>query len=98
MKLTKENVYINLRGKSKEELTDLYNFLKSIGEKLFRDDIEWFLQYSILEGGLSHLSYRFNYANWGNLKTNNKQEVTIKQLKEILQPVGTFTPIAMKCT
>ena len=96
MKLTKENVYVDLRGKSEEELTDLYNFLESVGEKTFRDYIEWFLSYSNLEGHFAHLSYRCDYANWGNTKTENKQEVTIQQLKEILQPMETLQEKAIR--
>ena len=88
--MKKEDVYINLQGKSKEELTELYSFLESIGEDIFRNDIEWFLKYSNLDRDYAHLTYRPDYENWGNLKTNNKQEVTIQQLKEILQPMETL--------
>lgn len=84
-KLKKEDIYISLQGKSKEELTYLYNFLESIGEDIFRNDIEWFLKYSTLDRDYAHLSYRPDYKNWGNLKTHNKQEVTIQQLKKTLQ-------------
>lgn len=31
MKLTKEEIYVNLQGKTKEELTDLWYFLTSNG-------------------------------------------------------------------
>lgn len=100
MKLTKENIYVDLRGKSKEELTDLYNFLKSVGEKQFRDSLNDFLD-SWRIG--TWIAYELTTSNNWVLSSNEhslskKTEVTIQQLKEILQPMGKFTPIAMKCT
>lgn len=91
--MKKEDVYIDLRGKSKEELTEFYNFLESVGEKMY-DSLEKILEY---------------YKKWNIFSVKNdywilsnekyKQEVTIEQLKEILQPMETkFTPTAMKCT
>ena len=44
MKLTKENIYINLQGKSKDELTELHDFLNSIGEKQYRTSLRGFLE------------------------------------------------------
>ena len=82
MKLTKENVYINLRGKSKEELTELWEFLTSNGE-IVSDNKEYFIEI--------HLKYNNSYIAlgsdnawkwWGAYK---KTEVTIEQLKEILK-------------
>lgn len=82
--MKKEEVYINLQGKTKEELTDLWEFLDSIGEKLYRDK-EWFL-----ECPKCYKSFNFHNNEWcGNKdkKVKDKQEVTIEQLKEILQPM-----------
>ena len=89
MKLTKENVYISLRGKNKEELTDLYNFLKSVGEKQFRDSLNDFLN-SWRIG--TWIAYELTTSNNWVFSSNEhslskKTEVTIKQLKEILQPM-----------
>lgn len=85
MKLTKENIYINLQGKSKEELTELYHFLKSIGEKQYRTSLRGFL-----ENYKNYETYNFDRTwtfGW-YVNSKNKQEVTIQQLKEILQPMG----------
>lgn len=94
MKLTKENIYINLRGKSKEELTEFYNFLVSVGEKPFRDK-EWFLNYSNDNEKVGFSGVHF--CGLGDLY-KDRTEVTIQQLKEILQPMKEFTPTAMRCT
>lgn len=91
-KLTKENIYINLKGKSNDELTELYGFLKSVGEKIY---------VSLLDMIDNKYWNRFEfYENVWQLSRSksNKQEVTIQQLKEILQPMYKFTPIAMRCT
>lgn len=93
MKLKKEEVYINLQGKSKEELTELYDFLESVGEITYRDDIEWFLEYT--EEGCYFGYDGEDFCHIGTGCAKNKTEVTIEQLKEILQP---FTPISMRCT
>lgn len=86
-KLTKENIYIDLRGKSKEELTELWKFLVSIGEKQFRTSLRDFLA--------NHKGYEtYNFGETWTLgwylNSKNKQEVTIHQLKEILQPMETL--------
>ena len=44
-KLNKEDIYINLQGKSKGELTELWEFLESAGEKVYRR-LSYFLHYS----------------------------------------------------
>ena len=83
MKLTKENIYINLQGKSKEELTNLYNFLESVGEK----------QYDILEDFLNDddkwTDYEFYKDEWvlssDRISLKEKTKVTIEQLKELLK-------------
>ena len=81
MKLTRGNIYVPLEGKSEEELTDLYNFLESVGEKI----------YDSLESGLRDIwrykCYEFYEGTWCLSNDTNKQEVTIQQLKEILQPM-----------
>ena len=86
MKLTKENIYINLRGKSKEELTDLYNFLESVGEKQFREPLNDFL-----DDYNTWIAYEFITDYWvlssNNHSLDKKTEVTIEQLKEILKPM-----------
>ena len=95
MKLTKEEIYINLQDKTKEELTDLWEFLTNNGE-IVSDTKEYFIE--------THLKYNNSFISLGSDNawkwrgSYNKTEVTIQQLKEILQPMGTFTPIAMKCT
>lgn len=94
MKLTKEQIYINLQGKTKEELTDLWEFLNSAGEKQY-------LNLSRLINEIKGWDYFIfgRYEQWTLcVSKGNKQEVTIEQLKKIIKPMGTFTPIAMKCT
>lgn len=81
MKLKKEDVYIDLRGKSKEELTDLWRFLDNAGEKLFRDDLDDFLTHSIIWRFLE-----FDYTSWCFSDSKKNTEVTIEQLKDILKP------------
>lgn len=85
MKLTKENIYIDLRGKSNGELTELYNFLESVGEKHFRKTLNDFLE--------TNKNYRCLHLCCGlwrgydDDKVDEKTEVSINQLKEILQPM-----------
>lgn len=93
MKLTKEQVYVNLQGKSEEELTDLYWLLKNNNQDLFHNDLPTFIE----EYYKTNRFLEFYCGKWGG-GSNLKTEVTIEQLKEILQPMETFTPIAMKCT
>lgn len=100
MKLTKENVYIDLRGKSKEELTELYLLLKNNNEEILINGLDVFVGCYL---NLKNNNYNFHfYCNCWSLAYSSvdiyKQEITIQQLKEILQPMETFTPIAMKCT
>ena len=87
MKLTKKNIYINLQGKSKDELTDLWEFLTSNGE-IVSDTKEYFVE--------THLKYNNSFIAlgsdnawkwWGSY---NKTEVTINELKEIIKPIGTL--------
>lgn len=83
--MKKEEIYINLQGKTKEELTELYWLLKNNDEKLYRDSLYLFLYYPTDYGSL-----HFHSNGWcgnSNIKFSNKQEVTIEQLKEILQPM-----------
>lgn len=97
MKLTKENVYVNLQGKTKEELTDLWEFLDNAGEKQYRDTINNFL-----DNYDGWIAYEFTDDVWqfsSSRSLSGKNEVTIDQLKQIIKPMETkFTPIAMKCT
>ena len=95
MKLTKENIYINLQGKSKEELTDLWEFLNSNGEKCYRDK-DYFIEYQSTYRTL--YLYCNLWRGYDDDKIYYKTEVTIQQLKQIIKPMETFTPIAMKCT
>lgn len=86
MKLTKENIYIDLRGKSKEELTDIQSVLIMFNEPTYRKDFETYYNsdsYNYLE---------FYDCEWLGSRTitETKQEVTIEQLKEILQPMETL--------
>lgn len=83
MKLTKENVYIDLRGKSEDELTELWYLLNSNDEQIKHSELAIFItQY---HNKNRFLSYSQNKWQWGSL--SGKQEVTIQQLKEILQPM-----------
>lgn len=88
MKLTKEEVYIDLRGKSKEELTDLYWFLKNNNESLTRERLNCFIEYP-LECRYLSLGEKSWNGYYGLNCLVEKTEVTIEQLKEILQPMGT---------
>lgn len=83
--MKKEDIYINLQGKSKEELTELYWLFKNNNEELYRDSLDLFLEYP-----KCYESFNFNDNEWcgnTNEKVKNKKEVTIQQLKEILQPM-----------
>ena len=75
MKLTRENIYINLQSKSKEELTELEQITGLS---------------NLHHWNYIHFDTYNNYNGWilyDYLTTvKNKQEVTIQQLKEILQP------------
>lgn len=82
MKLTKENIYVPLEGYSEEELTELYNFLESINEPC-----EDFLKILIKR----NKTLEFWAGMWfSDHSAVNKNPVTIQQLKEILQPMGTL--------
>lgn len=86
-KLNKENIYINLQGKSEEELTGINNILDYFKQVKRRDNItEYF----------NECYDCFNYLHFYNNEwladtdffyLKEKQEVTIQQLKEILQPM-----------
>lgn len=98
MKLSKENVYINIKGKTKGELADLYNFLKSVGERQFRTALNDFLV-----NCSTWIAYELSTSdNWvlssNQQSLSKKTEVTIEQLKELLHPTEEFTKIAMRCT
>ena len=87
MKLTKENVYINLQGKSKEELTDLWEFLKENNQETYNSGIKSFL-YDFYNKDTYNLGIEFDKNQWiGSLNDENKTTVTIEQLKEILKPM-----------
>lgn len=81
--MKKEEIYVNLQGKTKEELTDLWEFLDNAGEGQ-TDLLEEFLK---------------DYNNWGYLALQTGDwtlcyedyikeltEVTIEQLKQIIKP------------
>lgn len=87
--LRKEDVYIRLEGMSKDELTELYWVLKNNNEPIFRNEIEDFLLYT--EDIVVFLD--FDNTDWGSSDLSverTKTEVTIQQLKEILQPMETL--------
>lgn len=93
--MKKGEIYVNLQGKTKEELTDLWEFLNDSGES----------NYSMLDEFISNTYWDYlalDTGDWALCKksyTINKHEVTIEQLKQIIKPMETkFTPIAMKCT
>src|SRR5690606_23683455 len=87
--MKKENIYINLQGKSKEELTELYWLLKNNNEKILNDGLDLFIRcYLNIES--KDNKFHFYNAYWscaGCKEASSKQEVTIQQLKEILQPM-----------
>lgn len=75
--LKKENVYVSLKGKSKEELTDLYEFLKINNEPIYRTK-ERFLEYNDC--------YLVFFGEWEQMYIiHNVVEVTIEQLKQIIK-------------
>lgn len=83
--MKKEEIYINLQGKTKEELTDL---------SIMCDNVN-------LDGyKYLHFSSEFNeWLPFGYIDCGiNKTEITIEQLKQIIKPMVAFTPISMKCT
>lgn len=83
MKLTKEQVYIKLQGKTEEELTELYNFLESVGESNFDK-----LGCLIINNYWKYLAlYTGDWVMCNDAYIKNKKEVTIEQLKEILKPM-----------
>lgn len=89
MKLTRENIYINLQGKSKEELTELYWLLKNNNEDILNNNIDYFIE-CYLNTRLVSYNFHFCCESWSCAtlqSTENKTEVTIQQLKEILQPM-----------
>ncbi len=93
--MKKEEIYVNLHGKTKEELTDLWEFLTSNGE-IVSDTKEYFIE--------THLKYNNSFIALGSDNAwkwwgaYNKTEITIPQLKQIIKPMETFTPITMRCT
>ena len=93
MKLTKENIYINLQGKSKEELTDLWEFLNSNGEKCYRDK-DYFIEYQSTYRTL--YLYCNLWRGYDDDKIYYKTEVTIQQLKQIIKPMETLQEKAIR--
>lgn len=86
---TKENVYIILLGKSKEELTEVFYLLKDNGEEIFRNNLESFISNHFKDKG--NLFLEFSKNEWIGSKNNeHKQEITIQELKEMLQPTLTM--------
>lgn len=87
--MKKEEIYVNLQGKTKEELTDLWDFLTSNGEKPKRTLIR-FLEYENERGVYQKIGLDDN-EEWSNdIVGLNKTEVTIDQLKQIIKPMGTL--------
>lgn len=80
MKLRREDIRISLQGKNKEVLTNIYNLLVSLKQTM----------YSSLERDLINLRdweyYEFYNGKWCLSNNDDKKEVTIEELKEILQP------------
>lgn len=89
-KLTKENIYIDLRGKSKEELTDLWEFLNGVSERVYAPNLHYFLEYSDKKDNVFHYNSGGHWMNPLKEYVRDKTEVTIEQLKEILQPTKTL--------
>lgn len=90
--MKKEEIYINLQGKTKEELTYLWEFLDSAGEKQY-DTLERFLNTNV-EGWRVYLFGRLN--QWTHSALSTKTEVTIEQLKEIIKPMETLQEKAIR--
>lgn len=84
MRLKKEDVYIDLKGKSKKELTELYNFLESVGEKRVSNSLGAFLK-SLKAWNWNYYVYDIKFGWTLSYKPSNT-EVTIEQLKEIIKP------------
>lgn len=79
--MKKEDIYITLEGKSEGKLTDLYNFLKLLNYDI--DSFDSFFANKYLHFN-TNCNRWWTFSVWDN---ENKQEVTIQQLKEILQPM-----------
>lgn len=90
MELKKENIYISLKGKSNEDRIEILNYLKSIKEKTEEYIHNEIYRQNTLE--FFDNEWLTDKSVWG------KTEVTFEQLKEILQPMSNFRPIAMRCT
>lgn len=84
MKLRKEDVYINLQGKSEEELTELYNLVRY---NLWRD-IDF--RDNSSDTALFYNDGSFIGSSIKEYEILSLTEVTIQQLKEILQPEPTL--------
>lgn len=88
--LKKEDVYVVLKGKTEEELRDLYAFLIGNNEPLFAPSLRYFLEYRNDPVGDFHLGEE--EAEWlVNKLHKDKTEVTIEQLKQIIKPMETET-------
>lgn len=88
MELKKEEVYIYLRGMSKEELTELYWLLRDCGEKMYRGDLNSFLGYPDTSELLNF--YCNVWCGYTDSYIPNKTKVTLTELKNILQYTNTL--------
>lgn len=94
--MKKEQIYINLQGKTKEELTDLWEFLKEHNEPTYNKSLINFIK-DFRNTEYNNNGLEFHSKQWiGSYNDENKTEITIEQLKQIIKPMK-FTPIAMKC-
>ena len=85
--MKKEEVYIKLQGKSTEYCGKVYDILSTNGEKMYVSKRRMHIYSN------SNEKYHFSDGYWNDgdvNKAENKQEVTIEQLKEILKPMETL--------
>lgn len=88
MKLRKEDIYVNLQGKSEEELKELYNLCNNdVGFAFAFDNIKEFIR-----GSREHKFLVLSNVSgwWVHSNSERRAEKTIQQLKEILQPKPTL--------
>lgn len=87
--MKKEYIYVDLKGKSIEELTELFYILKINKEEIYRDNLNSFVNYP-KEYRLLHFDK--TWVGYDDNKVEGKTEITIQQLKEILQPMESKEP------
>lgn len=87
--MKKQEIYVNLQGKTKEERAELWEFLDNAGEKQY-DDKKNFINdnyYNILSLDEDN---EWSLCLETSIMLEDKKEVTIDQLKQIIKPMGTL--------